>query len=172
LTEAEQRIVERARRTAFLLYEGKRAPHRSCGIAVAEVFGLPTRPYQSLRKGGITGEGECGAIKAGELILGELLGDPSPTGAITAVLREAAAIYRRLWLDRFDLGPGARTPDGNRTIICNDLIRPHGDFHGPARHGYCTVLAAEVAALACEVLLRCGYPVALPSIDGLAPWLE
>lgn len=172
MTEAEQRLVDRARRTAFLLYEGKETPHRSCGIAVAEVFGVPTRPYQSLRKGGITGEGECGAIKAGELILGEILGDPSPTGAITAVLREAAALYRRLWMERFDLGPGARTPDGRHSIICNDLIRPHGDFHGPARHGYCTGLAAEVAALTCEVLLRCGHPVRLPPIDGLGPWIE
>ena len=51
-------------------------PHRSCGIALAETFNLATTPYQCLRNGGITGKGECGAIKAGELILGEYLGDP------------------------------------------------------------------------------------------------
>ena len=41
------------------------------GICLAETFNLPTAPYQALRRGGITGEGECGAIKAGELILGQ-----------------------------------------------------------------------------------------------------
>ncbi len=162
LTKAEQQLVERIRRIAYILYEGKQAPHRSCGIAIAETLGRPTPAYQSLRKGGITGEGECGAIKAGELILGEILGDPDPTGKITDTLRSAAALYRSLWMERFDLGEGGRTPDGKLTIVCNDLIRPLGDFHGPRRHGYCTNMAAEVAALTCEVLLRHGASVEIP----------
>src|ERR1041385_8889865 len=112
LTQVEKAKVAAARRKAFLLYEGKVTPHRSCGIALAETFGLPTRPYQSLRRGGITGEGECGAIKAGELILGELLGDPSPTGPPTPVLREAARVYREEWMRRVDRGPGGRTRGG------------------------------------------------------------
>ena len=64
-------------------------PHRSCGIALAATFGRPTAPYQSLRRGGITGDGPCGAIVAGQLLLGELFGDPDPTGPVTATLREA-----------------------------------------------------------------------------------
>jgi hypothetical protein len=162
LTDDERQLVERIRRITYTLYEGKRTPHRSCGISVAETFGRATAAYQSLRKGGITGEGECGSIKAGELVIGELLGDPDPTGKITDVLREGAALYRRLWIERFDLGAGGRTPDGKLTIICNDLIRPLGDFFGPERHGYCTVMASEVAALTCEVLLRLGVKVEIP----------
>ena len=75
--------IDAARQTAHWLYEGVETPHRSCGIALAETFGLPTEPYQAFRKGGITGEGPCGAIQAGMVILGQILGDPDPTGAVT-----------------------------------------------------------------------------------------
>ena len=70
LSDQERERIDAARQKAFTLYEGKTVPHRSCGIALAETFGLGTAPYQALRKGGITGAGECGAIKAGELVLG------------------------------------------------------------------------------------------------------
>ena len=170
LTDRERRTIGRLREIAYVLYEGKQTPHRSCGIAIAEVFGLPTASYQSLRKGGITGDGECGAIKAGELILGEILGDPDPTGKITDSLREAAFLYGRLWRERLDLGAGGRTTDGRITKICNDLVRPLGDFHGSKRHGYCTRLSAEVVALAAEVLLRSGRNVEIPGhLAGLRP---
>ena len=62
--------ITAAREKAFVLYEGVQVPHRSCGIAIAETFNLPTRPYQALRRGGITGKGPCGAIRAGEHVLG------------------------------------------------------------------------------------------------------
>ena len=83
LSDSEQALVAEAARKAHVLYEGRQVSHRSCGIALAETFGLPSAPYQALRKGGITGAGECGAIKAGELVLGEILGcllytSPSP----------------------------------------------------------------------------------------------
>ena len=74
LGERELALIAAARRKAHILYEGVLTPHRSCGIALAETFGLPSRPYQALRRGGITGEGDCGSIRAGELVLGELLG--------------------------------------------------------------------------------------------------
>src|SRR5258708_17312640 len=89
LTPDEAAYVAAARDKAFVLYEGVRVPHRSCGIAIAETFDLPTRPYQALRRGGITGKGSCGAIRAGEHVLGELLGDPDPAGAATPALRTA-----------------------------------------------------------------------------------
>src|SRR5687768_2277061 len=95
LGPAERELIARAREKAYVLYEGKQVPHRSCGIALAETWGLPSRPYQSLRRGGITGEGECGAVKAGELILGELLGDPDPAGPVTDRLRGAMRWYQR-----------------------------------------------------------------------------
>src|SRR3954470_14734807 len=120
LTPDEVTYIAAARDKAFVLYEGVRTPHRSCGIALAETFGLPTPAYQALRRGGITGEGSCGAIRAGEQVLGELLGDPSPTGAVTPALRDAITWYQRAWRTR--LVPGQ--PD----IVCNHLVRPHGDF--------------------------------------------
>jgi len=145
--------IDEARRTAFVLYEGIKTPHRSCGIALAETFGLPTAPYQAFRKGGITGEGPCGAIQAGLVILGELLGDPDPTGGVTPELRAAAEEYERRW--REVLFGGQREPD----VVCNRLTAPHGDFAGDARRGFCTSLVAEVAALVAEVALVYGADV-------------
>ena len=155
LTPDEAAYVETARAKAFVLYEGARTPHRSCGIALAETFGLPTPAYQSLRRGGITGKGACGAIRAGEQVLGELLGDPSPTGAVTPALRDAVTWYQAAWQAR--LVP--TQPD----IVCDHLVRPHGDFLGPARKAFCTNLAADVAALTAEALCRFA-PAARPAI--------
>jgi hypothetical protein len=157
LTGPERALVERARHKAFVLYEGKQVAHRSCGIALAETFGLPSRPYQSLRRGGITGAGQCGAIKAGELILGELLGDPDPAGKVTDRLRAATVWYQAAWAARVDRG-GA--PD----IICNSLVRRFDDFMGPARQAFCTNIAAEVAALTAEALVRHGLEPDVPPL--------
>ena len=151
LTGAERALVARARDKAFVLYEGKQVAHRSCGIALAETWGLPTRPYQALRRGGITGEGQCGAIKAGELILGELLGDADPAGAVTDSLRGAMRFYQREIARRVDRG-GA--PD----IICNSLTRRFADFAGAPRQDFCTNIAATVAEVTAEALVRFGYP--------------
>lgn len=155
LTDEERTYVARARDVAFVFYEGVRVPHRSCGIALAETFRLPTRPYQALRKGGITGQGACGAIRAGEQVLGELVGDPDPTGMVTAALREAVTWYQGAWPARVDRGD---SPD----IVCNNLVRRHGDFMGPARKSFCTSLAAEVAALTAEALVRFAPHLAPP----------
>ena len=146
LTSDEQAYVIAARQTAFTLYEGKLVAHRSCGIAIAETFGLPTRSYQALRRGGITGEGACGAIRAGEQILGELLGDPAPTGNVTPALRAAVSWYQKAWRRRIM----PLQPD----IVCNNLVRPLGDFMGPERARFCTNLAADVAELTAEALVR------------------
>src|SRR5438270_2912261 len=146
LSADEAAYVAAARDKAFILYEGVRTPHRSCGIAIAETFALPTRPYQALRRGGITGKGACGAIRAGEHVLGELLGDPDPTGAVTPALREAIAWFQDAWL--------ARLRGGNPDIVCDHLVRPHGDFAGAARKAFCTNIAADVAALTAEALCR------------------
>ncbi|RMH44338.1 MAG: hypothetical protein D6689_02595 [Deltaproteobacteria bacterium] len=149
LDERERRVIAAARDKAHVLYEGVRTPHRSCGIALAETFGVPTRPYQALRRGGITGEGVCGAVRAGELILGERLGDPDPTGPVTDRLRAAIQWYQRAVAERLATG-GA--PD----LVCNTLTRPHGDFAGPARVQFCTHLAAQVAEFVAEALVRFG----------------
>lgn len=146
LTPDEVAYVAAARDKAFVLYEGTRTPHRSCGIALAETFGLPTPAYQALRRGGITGKGTCGAIRAGEQVLGELLGDPSPIGAVTPELREAVSWYQTTWPQRL-------MPD-KPDIVCDNLVRPHGEFLGPARKAFCTNLAADVAALTAEALCR------------------
>ena len=146
LTPDEAAYVAAARDKAVVLYEGVRTPHRSCGIALAETFGLPTRPYQALRRGGITGKGACGAIRGGEHVLGELLGDPDPTGAVTPVLRDAITWYGDAWQRRL-------VPD-EPDIVCDHLMRRHGDFMGPARQAFCTNLTAEIAALTAEALCR------------------
>ena len=155
LTPDETAYVAAARDKAFVLYEGVRVPHRSCGIAIAETFGVATRPYQALRRGGITGKGDCGAIRAGEQVLGELLGDPDPTGAVTPALRAAVEWFQSAWL--------ARVRGGDPHIVCDDLVRPHGDFAGAARKAFCTNLAADVAALAAEALCRFA-PASRPDI--------
>jgi hypothetical protein len=109
--------VEQAREKAHVLYEGKRVPHYSCGICIAATFGLPTRPFQALRKGGVTGEGECGAIVAGRLVLGYFLGDPDPTGALRPELLEAMQQYEVLWQARTEPGQAlARGPPGRRLL--------------------------------------------------------
>ncbi len=149
LDDSERRVIAVARDKAFDLYEGVRTPHRSCGIALAETFGLPTPAYQALRKGGITGEGVCGAIRAGEQVLGEILGDPDPTGAVTESLREAMIWYQRAVAERIDTGA---SPDQ----VCNNLTRPLGDFHGDRRVQFCTNLAAQVAELTAEAIVRFG----------------
>jgi hypothetical protein len=156
LTSEEAAYVAAARDKAFVLYEGIRTPHRSCGIALAETFGLPTPAYQALRRGGITGKGACGALRAGEQVLGELLGDPRPTGSVTAELRNAVIWYQDTWRARLFAKPSA--PD----ITCDALVRPHGDFTGPARKAFCTNLAAGVAALTAEAL--CRFATSRPAI--------
>lgn len=161
LSESDEQVVAAARDKAFVLYKGEQVPHRSCGIAVAETFSLPTPAYQSLRRGGITGCGRCGAIRAGEQVLGELLGDPDPTGPVTDELRNAITWYQRAVDQRIDKGA---SPD----LICNNLTQPLGAFRGPARHAFCTNLAAQVADITAEAVLRfsaSGEPLAIAPID-------
>jgi hypothetical protein len=146
------------RSKALVLYDGTRTPHRSCGISLAETFGRPTAPYQSLRRGGITGHGTCGAIMAGQLLLGEFLGDPSPTGAVTPSLRQASQTYQRRVQDELDRGA---SPD----FVCNSLTAPHGDFKGPARHAFCTNLVGQVAQLVDETLREHGIEVTATAFE-------
>ena len=140
------------RSKALLLYEGERTPHRSCGIALAEAFGRPTAAYQSLRRGGITGQGTCGAVVAGQLLLGEFLGDPDPTGAVTPALKQAIERYQQRVADELDRGESP-------TLICNDMTAPHGDFRGPARHHFCTQVVAQVGQLVDEILREQGMVI-------------
>lgn len=154
-------FVSAARRKAFLLYEGRVTPHRSCGIALAETFGLREASYQSLRRGGVTGHGECGAVVAGRLVLGELLGDPSPTGAVTAELRAAMSAYDS------EIGPRLCTaePWGDR-IACNRLTAGFETFLSEERLRSCTNIAADVAESVAIVLDRLGRTVTLTPIEG------
>lgn len=147
LTDADRALIERARRKAFLLYEGKVVAHRSCGICLAETFGVPWRPYQALRKGGLTGEGACGAIRAGEMILGELLGPERPDEAAPERLKRAILFYQAAWRER-------QARAGWHDTICNTLVAPFSEFAGPERAGFCANMAAETAALVAEALIR------------------
>lgn len=140
------------RSKALVLYEGARTPHRSCGIALAETFGRPTAPYQNLRRGGITGAGTCGAVTAGQLLLGEFLGDPDPTGPVTPELRQAASRYWERVEHELDRGS---SPD----LVCNHMTAPHGAFAGPARHAFCTQVVGQVAQLVDEILREQGVQV-------------
>jgi hypothetical protein len=155
--DARAAYARAARDRANALYAGVRTPHRSCGIALAETFGLPTASYQSLRKGGITGDGPCGAIAAGTLVLGELLGDPDPTGPVTPALREAVPRYR---------AAVAAKIEGAIELPCNTRTAPLGAFAGEPRKAYCTRLAALVAESVAEVLWDLGRARPIPP----APW--
>jgi hypothetical protein len=148
MTEADRELVAALRERARVLYEGKVTPHRSCGIALAATFGRPTAPYQSLRRGGITGDGPCGAIVAGQLLLGEIFGDPDPTGPVTPTLREATAHYR---------AEIARRLTGAGPIpACNALLEKFADFQSEERKAFCTDIAATVAEVLAETVLRFG----------------
>lgn len=149
LNTAQRALVEAAAEKAHLLYEGKVVRHRSCGIALAQTFNVPHKPYQALRKGGLTGAGECGAIKAGELVLGEFFGDPDPAGAPTQVLREAAKDYQERIVGRVSRGA---SPD----YRCNNLTAQFGEFSSPARAAFCTSVAANVARTVAEIILERG----------------
>jgi hypothetical protein len=142
-----------ARERADTLYAGVVTPHRSCGIALAETFGLPTGSYQALRRGGITGEGPCGAIAAGVLVLGELLGDPSPTGMPTPALKAAVPQYRAAIAAKIDHAVDTS---------CNTRTAPLGAFTGVDRQHYCTRLAALVAETVAEVLWDVGAVREIP----------
>lgn len=148
--------VSAARARAFRLYEGVATPHRSCGVALAETFGLPTPSYQALRRGGITGEGACGSIAAGVLVLGEILGDPSPTGAVTPALREGVTRYRALIAARVE---------GPADLSCNARTADLGPFTGPGRHASCTSLTATVAEAVATVLWDLGRAPPLPDVE-------
>lgn len=155
-----RRTIEAAREKAFILYEGVQTPHRSCGIAIAETFGFPSGPYQSLRKGGITGCGECGAIVAGRLILGQMLGDPNPTGGVTPELRSAMEDFEACWRKRIDRGNAPAD-----SIVCSDLTGQFVEFRSEERAHFCTSIAATVASICAEVALRHGYEVKIPPIE-------
>ena len=144
----DRELVAALRERARVLYEGKQTPHRSCGIALAETFGRPTAAYQSLRRGGLTGDGPCGAILAGQLLLGEIFGDPDPTGPVTPTLREALAHYREEIARR--LGRPGPIP------ACDALLQPFKDFQSEERKDFCTDLAATVAEVLAETVLRFG----------------
>ena len=150
MTPREEFLAAR-RAQAERLYRGEETPHRSCGIALAETFGCATPAYLSLRRGGITGEGPCGAIQAGVLLLGELFGDADPTGPVTPALREAVVRYRAA------LGLSVSGP---LETSCNVRVASLGEFMGPARKSYCTSLAGEVAEAVAGVLWDLDHPAA------------
>ncbi len=156
--------VKQAQELAYILYEGKRVPHHSCGICIAATFGLPTRPFQSLRKGGVTGEGECGAIVAGRLVLGYFLGDPDPTGPLRPELLEAMEHYESLWKERTE--PGKALMRGDKADIrCNTLVgHLADDFWGEERMDHCTRLAAQIAACVAETLEAFGVAFEIPAL--------
>jgi len=138
-------LIEAAGDKARMLCAGVVTPHRSCGICLAETFNLPTQPFQALRRGGLTGEGQCGGIVGGQLVLGILLGDPSPTGSVTPRLRQAMLAYQRAWRTRLGLA-------ATDSIICNELTRPFEDFFGVDRTGMCTRIVGAAAESVQEAL--------------------
>jgi len=162
LTGPEQQRVAAARAKVHALYAGTRTPHRSCGIAMAETFGMPTASYQALRRGGLTGRGPCGVALGGRLVLGEILGDPDPAGPPTARLLAAVEAYDRALHGRMG------RPEAD-SLVCDDLTRPFPAFRSPERHAFCTGLATEVGTLVAEILVRAGWDGEITPIPGLGP---
>jgi hypothetical protein len=144
-----EQLVAAVREKARVLYEGKEAPHRSCGMAIAETFDRATAPYHALRRGGITGTGHCGAVLAGQLVLGELFGYPDSTAPTSITLREAVVRFQREVAQRLPRGPRG-------SIVCNDLVSQFGEFHSEQRSLFCTVITATVAEIVAEIVLDLG----------------
>lgn len=147
------------RAKALELYEGEVVAHRSCGVALAEAFGRPPAAYVALRRGGLTGEGRCGAVLAGQLLLGELLGDPDSTAAVTAPLRRAMERFHARVEAELDRGT---SPD----LVCASLTAPHGDFASAERRRFCAQLVAQTAQLVDELVRAEGVD---PSVVGASP---
>jgi hypothetical protein len=147
-----EELVRALREKARVLYEGNEVPHRSCGVALAETFARDPRPYLTLRRGGLTGEGLCGAVLAGQMVLGELLGGDDFTAAAPAALRDALARYRGAIAERLRTGDAA-------SLVCNDLVRPFLIFQSDERAAFCTDIAATVAEIVAEILVDAGVEV-------------
>ena len=147
LTAQEKEKISHSKAQATVLYKGEVVKHHSCGASIAVTFGRPAVPYQSLRRGGITGKRFCGSLRAGEMILGELLGDDSPTGKVTPPLKAAMIWYQEQIAKRFEASP-------QNDYVCNHLTAELGEFLGNRRKAYCTELTGKVAALTTEALIR------------------
>ncbi len=152
-------LVEWAAGRARDLYAGEVVKHRSCGIAMAETFGRPHQAYQALRRGGLTGCGFCGSIKAGELILGEVFGDPDPAGSATEILKTAIVRYRQLLQD------SEHSPPDVLNKSCNELTAEFGEFRSPERHHFCTDIASLAARCLAQTILECGGSITPYDLD-------
>ena len=93
----------------------------------------------------------------GRLVIGELLGDPDPTGPVTPKLRGAMVDFEAKMRQRLDRGdaPGD-------TLICNTLTGQFDEFRSPERAAFCTAIASEVAGLVAEVVVDQGLVVDIP----------
>jgi hypothetical protein len=141
--------IEAIREKARVLFEGKDVPHRNCGAALAEAFDRDPRPYQALRRGGVTGENECGAIVAGRLLLGEILGYPDPTAPTSLALRDAIQRYRVEVAKRVHKG-------GAGTMICDDLVKRFPIYHADERVAFCAGIIATIAEIVAEIVFALG----------------
>ena len=65
-------------------------------------------------------------------------------------------------MSRLDRGEGG----AGGSIVCNDLTAPFADFLGPQRQTFCTGLAATVAELVAETLIRFGVDFEITPIEG------
>lgn len=146
-----------------ILYEGRLTPHRSCGVAVAEAFDRRAPAYHALCRGGFDGQGQCGAIVAGQLLLGELLGPTDSTAPTAPALASALARYRRDVAAR--VVPGAAPSQR-----CRELTERFPCFASEERADFCAEIAAGVAQLVAELAQGHGAsltPVAIPGLPRL-----
>ncbi len=153
------------REKARLLYEGRLTPHRSCGIALAEAFDRNTLAYQALRRGGLDGWGQCGAIVAGQLLLGELLGYADPTAPAAQALKDAMAAYRAAIAVRV-------VPGHAPSQICRDLTGRFPIFASEERAQFCTELIASVAHVVADIAQHHGARLVPTPIVGAAMGLK
>ena len=90
------------------------------------------------------------------MVLGEYLGDPNPTGAMTDALKNGMAHYRRL-LAEAGLAPLA-------IITCDHLVQNYPDFMGDDRKAFCADLVVKVTEMVEQVLeeqgVQCRAPLA------------
>lgn len=138
---SSQRILQ-AREISRAYYTSQFGAHYSCGITIGMTFGLDPKSYRSLRKGGILGFSECGALKAGEMVLGEFLGDPDPAGPVPERLLEAVTEYRQRLAD------AGYEPYGS----CHTFTSRFAAFDSEERRSSCADLVEFVAGTVADIL--------------------
>ena len=146
IEDSAQQLIEQLVQRAHDLYCGERLTKRASGVAIAETFGRRVTAYHGLSHGGFNGDGECGAIIAGRLVLAEFLGNSDPKEIKEGILVEAVLRYQQQIARRVQ-------GRGSTDFVCSSLIAAYDDYSDPERLHFCCRLVSEVSRILAEILI-------------------